>query len=349
MHVVHINFSITVGGIDTMLIDILNEQVKSVKTTLIIINDLVEKTVLANLNSKVQVVNINRKEGSKNILKILKFNFLIFKLKPSIIHCHNSGIVNLLIFKKCPVVLTVHDVKYSTKSYYKYSKIFAISDAVKKDIEKSGKFPVLTVYNGINGELIAKKENVEANEVFKLVIVSRLEHYKKGHDLLFLAIKELKDKYYITLDVIGDGSSLSYLTELSKELEIQKQVRFLGMKTRDYIYENLKNYDLLIQPSRYEGFGLTIVEAMFAKVLVLTSDIDGPVEILNHGEYGFCFKSDDVKDLILKLDYILSNYESIFHEFTYNAYTRVKNNFSIQNTAENYINYCSELIKNEVK
>jgi glycosyltransferase involved in cell wall biosynthesis len=345
MHIVHINFSITVGGIDTMLVDILNEQIKSTKTTLVIINDKIEESVLANLNSKVNVIKIRRKEGAKDILKILKLNFVIYKLKPSIIHCHNSNVVNFLIFKKCPVVLTVHDINYDTVSYNKYNHIFAISDAVKKDIEKNGSFPVSMVYNGINDQLISIKTDVnEEKEEFRLVVVSRLEHYKKGQDLVLESVKSLCDSYKLTLDFIGGGTSLDYLQKQSEELNIQSQVRFLGVKSRNYIYENLKNYDVLIQPSRYEGFGLTIVEAMVAKIPVLSSDIDGPNEILNNGEFGICFKSGDSIDLTKNLEDIFLNYNKVYSNFIDKAHLRALNNFSIKSTSLNYINEYQKMI-----
>jgi glycosyltransferase involved in cell wall biosynthesis len=345
MHILHINFSITVGGIDTMLVDILNEQIKTTKTTLVIINDKIEESVLANLNPKVSVIKIRRKEGAKDILKILKLNFIIFKLKPSIIHCHNSNVVNFLALKKCPVVLTVHDINYSTASYNKYNHIFAISHAVKKDIEKNGSFPVSMVYNGINNELIKLKTDIkDEKEKFRLVVVSRLEHQKKGQDIVLEAIKALSNSYNLTLDLIGDGTSLGYLQNQVAELKLESQVHFLGVKSRNYIYDNLKNYDLLIQPSRYEGFGLTIVEAMLARIPVLASDIDGPNEILNNGEYGICFKSGDVIDLTKKLKDIFLNYNNVCSVFIDKAHIRALNNFSIKSTSLNYINAYQKMI-----
>ncbi|APZ46549.1 glycosyltransferase [Polaribacter reichenbachii] len=344
-HIVHINFSITVGGIDTMLVDILNEQCKIARTTLVIINDKIDDTVLKTLNPEVRVIKINRKEGAKDVLKIFKLNMILFKLNPSIIHCHNSNVVNFLVFKKCPIVLTVHDINYSTKSYHKYTHIFAISKAVKRDIEKNGNFPVSVIYNGVNEQLIRRKTEQNNKEEFKLVIVSRLEHVKKGQDLALKAIKNLSSNYKVRLDLIGNGNSLAYLKNLTLELGLNDKVNFLGVKSRNYIHENLKNYDLLIQPSRYEGFGLTIVEAMFAKIPVLASDIDGPSEILNKGEFGFCFKSNNLEDLILKLDAIIFNYTSFYNKSVNKAYLRAKEEFSISSTSKNYINYYKKILK----
>ena len=56
------------------------------------------------------------------------------------------------------------------------------------------------------------------------------------------------------------------------------------------------SYDLLVQPSRYEGFGLTVVEGMAAGVPVLVSDIEGPMEVIDKGRHGFAFRSEDFHD-----------------------------------------------------
>lgn len=54
-------------------------------------------------------------------------------------------------------------------------------------------------------------------------------------------------------------------------------------KNQEWIYHNLCNFDLFIQPSRFEGFGLTVAEAIAAKVTVLVSNIQGPMEIIDDG------------------------------------------------------------------
>ena len=93
-----------------------------------------------------------------------------------------------------------------------------------------------------------------------------------------------------------------------KEYSLDKNVQFLGAKDRSFIYENLCEYDLLIQPSYYEGFGLTIVEGMFASIPVLVSNVEGPREIIIDGVNGFIFKSSNPRDLAEKIKMISENY-----------------------------------------
>ena len=179
------------GGIDTMLVDILNEHVKKVKTTLIIINDLVDSEVLLPLDKKIKVIKIKRKLGSRNPFIYLKLNYFIYKIKPTIIHCHNSKLVKLILIKEIPIVLTVHAMKYCSKNYHLYDKIFAISLAVKRDIQKNGNFPVKLVHNGVKTSDIISPKRGFFSLPMRIVVVGRLDCDTKGQDILIKAIKQI--------------------------------------------------------------------------------------------------------------------------------------------------------------
>ena len=52
--------------------------------------------------------------------------------------------------------------------------------------------------------------------------------------------------------------AMEYLKQLTAELHAETYVRFLGKQTQDYVAAHLTDYDLFVQPSRWEGFGLTV-------------------------------------------------------------------------------------------
>lgn len=351
MNIVHVNFSFTVGGIDTMLVDIMKYQVVHHQVSLIIINDKVDVSVLKNIHPKVNIYCLRRKEGSVNPFFIIKLNLLIKKLQAKVIHCHNSGVARYL-YVNVPRVLTVHDMKYSIKEYGRYDMICAISTAVKNDISSKKAFDNLeVVYNGVDVSKI--KSSVKHNKVFKVVVISRLEHDKKGLDIFVNAIKQIVDNVeipYFKVDIIGEGSSKSYLKEYTLNNSLGDRVSFLGNKSRQYIYENLSKYSLLVQPSRYEGFGLTIVEAMCAKIPVLASNIDGPKEILEDGKYGYLFESGNVaclKDKIVDIFHAVDKRDDSIKYNVERSFLRAKNDFNIENTAENYLKVYKRLIFRE--
>jgi len=118
---------------------------------------------------------------------------------------------------------------------------------------------------------------------------------------------------------------------------LTEQVTFLGIKDRNYIYDHLKVYHIFIQPSLFEGFGLTVAEGMAAKVPVLISDVAGPMEVIGQGKYEYYFKSGDVFDLSKKIIEIIDCYRSgHIEKLTTEAYEYVKSNFDITQTVQNY-------------
>lgn len=352
MKITHLMFSFnsTSGGAETMLLDIVKYQVEYAEVNIILINKTTNVALLNRIDKRVNVYFINRTEGSKNPLPIIKLNRLLNNLKSDILHCHNHKIIALFLLStlKQKTVLTVHDINMPKKYFSKYKRLFAISQCVKRDILNRSGIEAILVYNGIYTEKILQKEKIVNNNLFKIIIVSRLEHEKKGQHLVIQAVKHLKENGItnVQLDILGAGTSEEYLENLTNELGLTMQVNFLGLKDRNYIYTHLKDYDLLIQPSLFEGFGLTVAEGMAAKVPVLVSGIDGPMEIISNGKYGYYFETNNVLSLALAIKEIIKNYNSNdFKNKTDMAYWHVCNCFSLSNTAQNYLDNYGVLIK----
>jgi len=182
---------------------------------------------------------------------------------------------------------------------------------------------------------------------FRVVQVSRLDHEIKGQDILIRALKRVNEvlgEGNVLVDFIGGGASFDYLQNLAIECRVEQFCRFLGIKTRQYVYANLCHYDLLVQPSRYEGFGLTVVEGIAAGLPVLVSDREGPMEIIEGGRLGECFTSEDFADCAAKILEIVEaskrpDYAQMMEKRT--AYARSR--FDIHLTAENYVNEYQKL------
>ena len=111
MKVVHIFWSLGFGGIETMLINIANEQAsQNADVNIIIINDFYEDELIKKINSNVKVHLLHRKCGSRGFLFVLRLNFLLYKIAPDIIHLHMSKFYTLLWGKKLrhAAVATLH-------------------------------------------------------------------------------------------------------------------------------------------------------------------------------------------------------------------------------------------------
>ena len=345
MKIVHIIWALSVGGSESMLVDIVNEQSKTEKVHLIIVNNIISESLLKNINKRVHIHKIGRTPGSRNILYPLWLNIMLLLIKPDVIHSHNHDLIKMIVIKqivKSKFYLTVHNTKSPEVNFGKYDQIFAISESVKKYIYDRSKIEARTVFNGVSIDSIKQKKDFEFNK-FKIIQVGRLDNDLKGQHILLKAVYELvvkRNVKNISVDFIGDGISKDFLVNLASSLTIETFCNFQSSREREYIYNNLSTYNLLVQPSLYEGFGLTVAEGIAAKLPVLVSDIEGPMEIIKKGEYGFFFKSGDSKDCADKIVEIMNDYGSKeFMDKATNGYNYINRMFNIRNTAREYIRY----------
>jgi len=338
MNIFHCIFSLNTGGAETMLIDIANEQVKMAKVSVIIINDFYEQRLLYSFDKRVNVILLRRVPSSLSLWPIIKLNVILLMANPDAIHLHDIKIAPLLfLIRKMKVFLTVHTLNIPSAYTNKVGKLIAISQAVAADMGGRTSTPIVTVPNGINTEIIKCRQNAGIRNGFSIIQVARLDVSNKGQDILIRALSVLKNSgcENVSVDFIGTGDSFEQLQELAKELNVQQNVNFLGLRNRDYIYENLCNYDLMCHPARYEGFGLTVAEGMAAGLPVIVSDEGGPYEIIEKGKYGLAFKMEDANDLADKIQYAIQNYDEML-KVADEARIHVIDNYSVKRMVADY-------------
>lgn len=339
MKILHIIYSLTTGGTETMLVDIVNEQVKTEDVALIIINDDINNELLKNIDNKVKIILLKRKPKSKSLFPFIKLNWLIWRLKPDAIHAHYISILRVLLNNICKnIFVTVHALRFSLKYAERAKCIFAISEAVKDDILSRGNHNVKVIANGICIENIEKRQKeYSKHELFRIIQVASLRE-KKGQDILIEAIAILKERGInnVTVDFIGTGSTEEHLKSFTEEKGVSNSINFLGLKNRAYIYSHLKDYDIMCHPAREEGFGLSVAEGITAMLPVLVSDEGGPYEIIKNGELGYAFKKGDAKDCADKIEYMINNYNEALNK-TQIAFEHVKKNYSVERMVKEYI------------
>lgn len=344
MKIAHYNYCLHNGGIETMLVNIANKQVESGHDVSIVLHwNLIDEGLRKRLNHKIKLVLINRPRGSVNPLYFLKINYYLWKLNADVYHFHSARLIEgvFIPMVRRKACLTQHSncSLYGSSSLIKFKYVFAISENVKMDIFNTFKKEAITLYNGIDPSLIRVREtkyNADDN-LFHIVCLGRLMHEIKGQHILLKAVHELKKIGInnISLDIIGDGHSRQYLEELTERQGILANVHFFGNMSQTYVHEHLCKYDLLVQPSILEGFGLTIVEAMAAKVPVLVSDSSGLMEVIENGKYGFSFHNADSLDCAKKIHYIIENYPN--NEVLEIAYKKVLTSYNVAVTANKYL------------
>lgn len=349
MKIVHCFFTMGMGGAQVLAVDLLNKMCAHHQTSLIIVNDIVSDAVMKNLDAKVAVYKIHRKEGSRNPWPLIKFNLLLRKLNPDIIHCHEPDFGRIIRAGVGKLIYTIHDTGIPTIYYHYYETVVAISDAVQHDVTQRFDRPVKKVYNGVDTSAFKKRTVYSlTNEKIKFVQLSRLMHEKKGQDLLLEALHHIKSKFNysnFTLDFVGIGPSMEYLKKLVVKLDLTNEVVFAGEKNREWIAANLANYHLLVQPSVYEGFGLTLLEGFAAGLPVLASAIEGPAEIIGRTPRGFLFESGNSTQCADMLYQIIQDYENGKMELLMNSSEPITDKeYSIDSCVKGYIKEYQELI-----
>jgi glycosyltransferase involved in cell wall biosynthesis len=114
--------------------------------------------------------------------------------------------------------------------------------------------------------------------------------YAKGFDILLEAMKRIQGSK-IKLIAVGD--------EVNGDLDLKRAdgVTYAGWLDREEIGRYLESADVIVVPSRWEAFGLTVVEAMAHGKAVVASNVGGIPELVEHGVTGFLFESGDVSTL----------------------------------------------------
>lgn len=251
---------------------------------------------------------------------------------PSVLNKYNLDIVHfpyysVPVFYNKPFVVTIHDLiplhfqtgKASTlffpfykvkflgfkfivsRAVKKAKKIITVSNSTKEDVEKTFNIPqgkIKVIYEGVDNNLVFKNQiqNLQIKNYF-LYVGNAYPH--KNLELLIEAFKNIENKD-IKLILLGVDD---YFYRKLKSSVDDDRIIFLNKLSDTRIAELYKSSICYITPSLMEGFGLTGLEAMVNKSLVLASDIKTHKEI--YGDSVIYFNPKDIGDLKNKMEQIL--------------------------------------------
>jgi glycosyltransferase involved in cell wall biosynthesis len=132
--------------------------------------------------------------------------------------------------------------------------------------------------------------------VTRLLSVGRLSH-EKGHDVLLRAFALLAaDGAQVRLTLVGDGPERATLETLARELGIASSVDFVGVLLDEALAAEMHAADVFVLPSRSEGFGVALIEALATGLPAVATRSGGPQDIMQDGD-GVLVEPDDVVGL----------------------------------------------------
>lgn len=327
MKIMYLLFSFTTGGTERLVADICNEMVtREHQVHLYVVNDLCTQSMLDTLDGRVRVRLQKRAPGGgdkgKTLLAVSRY---IRENRIDVVHCNSLDAPELLALKPIAfpwtrVIFTVHNMTgYPSLSRGKViyrnllcHRLIAISESVKREMLRCGanSRKLVTVYNAIDLARFpgpaAKRFDPDCPVIGN---VARIDSRTKGQDVLIRAAAILKERYPRLRCLFAGAADkahekdLERLRQLVKDNGLEENVYFLG--NVEDIPSFLREVDIFALPSRSEGFGISLIEAMAMGIPCVASDLDGPAEILEGGRWGALFACGDARELAEKLDAVL--------------------------------------------
>ena len=190
-------------------------------------------------------------------------------------------------------------------------RIIAVSDEIKTIVKKKLNIcdrKIIVVKNGITLKNIKENEYYKNNlfemsTALKILSVGRLT-YQKAMEVLVKATDHLLKngmKNFIIM-IVGEGEQRIILEKMIEDFSIQKYIKLVGI--RSDVMNLMKEADLFVMTSRYEGLSIAMIEAMACGLPIIASDAPGINPYIKSGINGLLFPIGDDKALsknIIKL------------------------------------------------
>lgn len=233
--------------------------------------------------------------------------------RPDIIHAHDmrAGFISALAAGKVPVVSHIHGnfaglnkISFKSIAYYfaslKFKHIFWVSTSSYDSyiFRKSASKKSSVLYNVIDTDALFKKMILDENAYnYDVVFLGRLCWEKNPERLMRVIDILIKSHPNVRVAVIGSGDYDGRVREMAKELNIDKNVDFLGFVSNPL--KILHDSKVMIMTSIREGTPMCALEAMTLGVPIVSTSTDGMKDLIDDGITGFL--SDDDHELADKL------------------------------------------------
>ena len=259
------------------------------------------------------------------ICLFILFKFLINN-KDSVVFAFQANIYCILLCKLLNIKIIVRSNSSPSGWYHNFfkkiiykiiiskaDKIIVNSLEFKKQMEQEFDIKVKCIFNPLDSKLINKKSKEGKFDNFyktkknclKLINLGRFTDQKNQITIL-KAVNILKESFNLRLLIFGRGINKKNMQLYIRDNHLEKYV-----KLKDYIdnpYKIMKQSDIFILSSRYEGLPNVLLEAANLKKLIISTKCPtGPKEILSNGKGGLFFKINDHKDLASKIKFAAKN------------------------------------------
>lgn len=320
------------GGAQLNVLELCNDQINRGNEVVFVVGNsgpLLERVKKIKGVKALLLPSLKREISPLNDIKtIFKLHKLIKREAPDIVHLHSSkaGTLGRLatIGTNAKNVFTVHGWAFTegSGSWMKRGLYTIVEKLVEPftDLficvsqydEKIGlNHKVLkprhnnycVVHNGAPIEDSSHNRQFINNEKIKFIMTARFSPQKDQATLLKAISKVDKSKYELIL--VGDGPTKQENEKLAEELGISDNVTFTGFKSD--VNESLKDADVYILSTKYEGLPISIIEAMSQHLPIIATNVGGNSELIK--DNGFLINGEN--DLTDKINWFINHPESV--------------------------------------
>ncbi len=173
-----------------------------------------------------------------------------------------------------------------------------------------------------------KKINFKKSNIY-LGVVARLDKQKKIEKLIrIIQLLKNQDKNFY-LNIIGDGPEKKNLLNLSKKLDVKKNINFMGFVKNDKIQKYLKKIDIFIFPSEDEGLPFSILEAVNFGLPVIAADSGGISENFKNTKEMFILKNTSLQKYINSIHKFVNN-PKLAQKMRMNSFNKLKKFYDLK-------------------
>lgn len=204
-------------------------------------------------------------------------------------------------------------VNYLKSAFIYADKLVCVSNALKNKISEISKIPVSeisTIPNLVDTDFFRPSGNSRELQPFVFFSAGFLDRIK-GFDTLLGAFSRFLDlnEGEFFLRIAGKGKDEKNLRKYAADLGISDRVSFLGQVSRERIRDEMQRSNVFVLPSRFESFGVVLIEAMATACPLIATRSGGPESIVND-QNGYLVNIEDEEDMARCMERMYLSYEN---------------------------------------
>ena len=315
--------------------------------------------------SNIYIVHMVREIEPKNDIKaILKVRKVLKQIKPDIVYLHSSkagaiGRIALAFNFKTKILYNAHGWYFNAQISEKKKKIFAVIEKIlaiktdkiinisKSEYESALKYKIAPekkmciIENGIDftkfenndkyREETRKKYHIADNEIV-IGVVGRLTEQKDPITMIKAFELVHKENKNTRLMYVGSGELEENVKQYAKEKNILDKVIITGWV--DNVEKDIPAFDIAVLPSKWEGFGLVLIEYMACNKPIIATNVGGIRDIIHHLNNGILFQPNNIEELYKGILKFIN--DNILRERIVKNNRLIKNKYDVKNVVKRH-------------